>query len=63
MSRTKHFLDCPCRSCVDELIKDIENQAERIKAQDAILGEIRQWYNDKLAKEDLSDVALNALEG
>lgn len=37
MSRTKHFLDCHCRSCVNELLKDIEKlEAENKKLKEKI---------------------------
>ena len=37
--------------------------AEQIKAKDKILLEIRKWYKNETAKEDLSPEAYNVLEG
>ena len=34
MSRQRHFLDCGCQSCVNDLLKDIDRQATQIKAKD-----------------------------
>lgn len=52
MSRTKHFLDCHCQSCVNELLSDIEKfEAENTKLKEELeiaKGNLRYEHDGKL---------------
>ena len=57
MSRTKHFLDCHCVSCVNELLRDIETlESENVKLK-AALGHteaaLAKWGDDSVGEVKL----------
>jgi len=59
MSRTQHFLDCGCKSCVKQLLKDIEDLEQLVK--DMYNNRYALYHKDALEGHDKSWPEINGI--